>query len=305
MKFIIDILNIRNSILIQPQFDKIPTFPIILFEILIILFTLFTLFVLLKGEKKLFLRFFVVAIGIFIFEFFTSTMWNNYKMGWWAYTYQDVSWILTFGWASLILVTIVFVDRFFGQLSEGKRFGMYLGILAFFVIILESVVVNLGIRSYSPETQEVVIGYFLFGTPIGVLYYVPVFMALVIGFYKYWSFMIFEKPVMPLIKRRWLRSLCISIIGVLLFEVMVEPMVVNVNLPRWSYIYRDVSFLMTGGWIIITWLSINFVDKYFIHFDLFKKFLCYLCAIFIITLPIESWLMNNGFRLYSASLTKG
>jgi len=84
---------------------------------------------------------------------------------------------------------------------------------------------------------------------------------------------------------------------------MIEPMVVNANLPRWSYVYRDVSFLMTGGWIIIVWLSINLIDKFFIHFDLFKKFIGYLLAVFFITLPVESWLINNGFRVYSASTT--
>ena len=53
----------------------------------------------------------------------------------------------------------------------------------------------------------------------------------------------------------------------------------------------------------MVWLSINIIDKIFIHFDLFKKFIGYLVVIFVITLPIESWLMNNGFRLYSESTT--
>ena len=293
----------RQTLLFAHQFDKTPTLPIISFEILIVLITISLLFIISRYEKKVLLRYFVITMGIFIFEFFTSPMWNNYKMGNWAYVYQDVSWILTIGWATLVLWTTVFVDNVFTKLHEWKRFGLYLLILTILVIILESVVINLGIRSYSPEVKEVTLGYFAFGTPVGVLYYVPVFMALVIGFYKYWNFMIFDKPIVPLRKRKWFRSLLISVIGVFLFELMIEPMVINAKMPSWSYIYRDVSFLMTGGWVIIAWLAINLVDKFSIHLDLFRKFISYLVVIFLVTLPIESLLIINGFRIYGPSTT--
>jgi hypothetical protein len=301
--FFTDLYNTRHSILLQHQFDKTPTLLIVLFEVLVLVFTASTLLYLVKTEKKVFLRFLSVALGIFIFEFFTSPMWNNFHMGAWAYVYQDVSWVLTFGWASMILTTIVLIDKYFSKLEEWKRFSLYLLALTIAVVILEAVLVHLGIRSYSPETREVIRSYFFFGTPVAVLYYVPVFMSLVISFYKYWSFMIFDRPIMPIIKRKWLRSLFISFLGVFLFEIMIEPMVVNARLPSWSYVYRDVSFLITGGWIILVWLSINFIDKVFIHFDLFKKFLGYLLAIFILALPCEAWLMNNGYRVYSHSTT--
>jgi len=294
-------LELRHSVFLQHPFDKTATVPIVLFEILIIGFTLLTLFVFLKKHPNRFKLFGIMAIGIFIFEFFTSPMWNNAKMGVWAYVYQDVSWILTFGWASLILLVVTFVDNFFEKLEEWKRFGVYLILLTFLVVILESILVNLGIRSYSPEAQEVVIGYFFFGTPVAALYYVPVFMSLVIGFYKYWSFKISDRPIVPVIKTRWLRGLLISFIGVFLFEVMIEPMVVNANLPKWSYIYRDVSFLLTGGWIIITWLSIILIDRLCIHLDLFQKFIGYLAVIFILALPCEAWLINHGYRVYGPS----
>lgn len=298
-----DILNTRRTYMLAHQFDKTPTLPIIIFEAFIILFTIIAIAVLSRREKRILLRFFVISLGIFIFEFFTAPMWNNYKMGAWAYIFQDISWILTIGWASLILCTTVFVDKIFSKLQEWKRFGLYLIILTIVVVILESVVVKLGIRSYSPETMEVAIGYFASGAPVGVLYYAPVFLALVIGFYKYWNFMIFNKAIVPVKKRKWLRRLFISFLGVFLFEVMIEPMVVNANLPGWSYIYRDVSFLLTGGWIVMVWLAINLVDRFFIHLDLFKKFIGYLIAIFIISLPVEAWLIINGFRVYGPSAT--
>ncbi len=303
MQIFSKLIEAYNRIAPLHEFDKTPTVPIIIFEALILLLTIAALVILSRYVKRLFLRFSIVAMGIFIFEFFTSPMWNNLHMGRWAYIYHDISWIFTVGWAALVLIVITSVDNSMPKLSEPKRFGIYLIILAFFVIILETVVINLGIRSYAPETMEVVIGYLPLGAPIGILYYVPVFMALVISFYKYWSFMIDERLIAPVKKRRWLQSLAISIIGVLLFEVMVEPMVVNANLPSWSYLYRDVSLLITGGWVIIVWLSINFIDKMLIHRNQVNRYLGYLAAIFVVTLPIESLLMINGFRVYGPSAT--
>lgn len=289
---------------LKHQFDQTPTTPIIIFEIFIVLAVIISLFILKKYEKDILARFFLIVFGIFIFEFFTASMWNNYKMGWWAYIYQDVSWILTFGWAILILVTTTFVDRIYNKLPEWKRFFIYIAYLTVFVVILETIVIKLGIRSYAPETKEIIIGYFPFGAPIGVLYYVPVFLSLVIGFYKYWTFAIFNAPILPIKNTKWLRSLLISFIAVFLFEVMVDPMVKN-NMPKWSYIYRDISFLLTGGWIILVWFSINFIDKFFIHLDLYRKFMGYLTIIFIFCLPTECWMITNGYRVYGPSAKAG
>ena len=113
--------------------------------------------------------------------------------------------------------------------------------------------------------------------PIEGLYYIPVFTALVISFYKYWSLVLDDALVAPVKKKRWLASLGISILGVFLFELMIEPMVVNANLPRWSYIYHDVSILMTGLWVIIIWLSIYAVDRLLIQYSLVVRFLAVKC----------------------------
>jgi hypothetical protein len=51
--------------------------------------------------------------------------------------------------------------------------------------IAETLVLKLGLRTYAPETLEAMSGYKIFGTPIEALYYIPVFSALIIGFYKY------------------------------------------------------------------------------------------------------------------------
>ena len=283
------------------HFDKVATIPIISFEIFILVATAIMLFGLSKIKEKILWRYLIVVIGIFIFEFFTSPMWNNFHMGTWAYVYRDVSWILTLGWGTLILSVVTLVDKFFPKWKEWKKFLLYLGSLTVLVFIFDAIVIQLGIRSYSPEVMEVLSGNTLFGVPLEALYYVPVFSALVIGFAKYWNLILDDELVVPVKKRRWLRDFFIAFVAVFLFEIMIEPMVVNVNLPDWSYIYRDISILMTGGWILIIWLAVSLVEKFFQWLPLNERFT--LCILFgtIITLPIEGYLMRNGFREYGQS----
>jgi hypothetical protein len=171
------------------------------------------------------------------------------------------------------------------------------------VLIFEAIVVQLGIRSYAPETLEAALGTLPFGVPVGTVYYVPVFMALVISFCKYWDFLIFDRALVPVKRKSWARSLAISFLAVFLFEFMVEPMVVNARLPAWSYIYRDISILITGGWIVAVWIAINLVDRFFAPLGLLQKFIGYLAVVFVIILPVESWLILHGYRVYGATAT--
>ena len=285
------------------NFDKATTIPIIFFEIAVLVLAIFFLFHLSTYTKKIFLKFIIISIGIFIFEFVTHPLWYNFNMGEWAYVYRDVSWILTVGWALIILVPVTYVDYYFPKLVAWKKFGLYLGLTLFFGLFGETMVYKLGIRSYSPETHGLINGLYIpiLGIPWGSLYYIPVFMSLVIGFYKYWSLVIDKKILIPIKKRKWKRDLAISAVGVLLFEVMIDAMIDNIGLPTWSYLFRDINFLLTISWIIVIWLSILFVDRFFRHFDLFKKFVSYVLVATLIALPIEAFFISNNIRAYSPS----
>jgi hypothetical protein len=305
-----DVASVFNQIISQYKpclaqsvcnFDRSPTLPTISFEIFVVLGTAVMLFILSKFTKSILPKYLTMVAGVLIFEIFTAPMWNNYKLGRWAYVYRDVSWILTIGWSTLILSTIVVVDKFFNHLREWKRFPIYLVLLTILVFITEITVVNLGVRSYSPEVKSTIIGIFIFNVPIEGFYYIAVFTALVIGFYKYLTLITQKIPLIPIKKGKLVRNFFIALIGVFLFELMIEPMVVNSNLPGWSYIYRDISFLMTGGWIVIIWLAINIVDHLFINWKLTSRFLGYILTGGVFALPLESWLINNHFRIYGPS----
>ena len=283
--------------------DKTPTLLTLGFQILVIIAALFSFAVLRRYQKRILVHFLIIALGIGVFEIFTAPMWNSSHLGWWAYIYKDVSWILNLAWTTAILSTVVLVDHFCKRLPSRWRFFIYLINLTPAVFLAEIVLVNIGIRTYSPEVLHTVIGLMVFGVPIEALYYVPVFMSLVIAFYKYWTFYLEKRPIVPIKKTPWVRNLTIALIGVFFFEMMIEPMVVNVNLPSWSYIYRDISILISGAWIIIIWLAVNLVERFFLHFDLKWRFALYLLIGSLITYPLESWLMIHGYRVYGPSAT--
>ncbi|MCM0592120.1 MAG: hypothetical protein KA716_18710 [Gloeotrichia echinulata DEX184] len=119
------------------SFDKTPTVPIVIFELFVVAVFAGSLLFLSKIKDRIWLRFAIMAVGVLIFELFTAPMWNNHKMGQWAYLYHDVSWVLTIGWTSLIMMVVLLVDRLLPTVKEWKRFFLYLVILTFTIIWLE------------------------------------------------------------------------------------------------------------------------------------------------------------------------
>ena len=298
-------VNLNPSIILTPctfcDFEKSITLQTGFFDVVVLGGSVVAFMLLRRIVDKLLLRFLITAIGVLAFELFTGPMWVNERLGRWAYIYHDVSWILTIGWTTLILSVVFLVDHYLSRWNEAKRFATYLGALLVLVIIAEIAVVGLGIRGYAPEVWQAVSGITMMGVPLEILYYVPVFTALVITFYKYWSFVIDDAALIPVKKRKWVRGIAIAFIGVFLFEVMVEPMVNNAKFPEWSYVYHDISFLMTGAWVLIIALSAIVVGRFLIHLSIPKRFAAALLIMSSILLPIESWLIVNGYRVYGES----
>jgi hypothetical protein len=195
----------------------------------------------------------------------------------------------------------VLVDRHAKKLREVNRFLITLGILTPVVFGFEILLTRIGLRGYAPEIHQTVSGIYLAGVPLEALYYVPVFLALVISFSKY-CFLIFDgQPMLPLAQIPWLRTLTLALTGVLLFELMVEPLVLNTKFPAWSYLYKDITLLMTGLWIVVIWLAVNLSDRMLIHWQAGHRFLASGGITAAIALPLEGWFIENGYRVYGPS----
>jgi hypothetical protein len=289
-------------------FPQNPTQGIIAFEVFIFAITAAILYWSYKNDKKTILKYGVIVLGVFIFEFFTQPLWHNYNMSCWSYAYRDVDWVLTMGWSTLLFSSLKIAGCIAKESKALAKFGYALMIGSIAGLIAESGVITLGIRSYAPEALERISGIDLpfLRTPIEALYYIPIFMILVMSFYKYCELTFIENTgLLPMKKQAWGRNLLISLIGVFLYEMLVEPMVVNVGFPKWSYIYQDISVLMTVSWVVLIWISIGIVDRALVmKTNRLEKFLSYLFIITILTIPLESWAISSGMRVYSTSLTE-
>lgn len=285
------------------SFDKTPTTGTILYQLFIIIATVIILLILKKYKKNILLHYLVMVIGTFIFEFFTAPMWLNMHLGSWAYVYHGVSWVLTLGLATMSLAAVILVENVFPKIKEFNKYLITLVILWPVMTLVEWLVGSLNIRGYAPETLDAFNSVIIPGIGLSILtiVYLPIMFSLIIAFYKYFSFIIDKKVLLPINKTKYFRNLLISIIGVLLFEVLIHPMVANVGFPEWSYVYKDLSFLLTGGWVITIWITIWFVDKFFINRSIIDRFVLYLAYATIIIAPIEYWLISTGHRIYQPS----
>lgn len=160
----------------------------VLFEIAVILGVLIITVLLSQTNKKIHRRVILIFVAVLLFEYFTQAMWINNNLERWSYLYLDVNWVITIGWVGLILMSTSAVNILFKKSSERARFIYSLIALAIVGVVAEGVVRYLGIREYAEAVKEGFLGVYLFGTvPIEALYYIPVFMALVISFVRYWE----------------------------------------------------------------------------------------------------------------------
>ena len=285
------------------SFDKTPTTGTILYQVFILVFTVALLFILSKYKKNIFKHYVVILIGALIFEFFTAPMWLNLHLGRWAYIYHGVGWILTVGLASTTLTSVFLIDTLLPKIREAYKYILSILLLWPVLVIIEKFVGSLGIRGYSPETINAFESTMV--PAIGMSWlaalYLPLLLALIISFYKYFSFYLDKKPLIPMNRGRLGRNLVISIVGVLLFELLVGAMIDNIGFPTWSYIWRDITLVLTGGWVLVILISTWLVDKYFINRSLVERFVLSVASATVIIAPFEAWLIHAGHRVYLPS----
>jgi len=284
-------------------FDKTPTTGTIWYQIFIFVATIVIILIASKFKKNIIKHYFVMVIGAFIFEFFTAPMWLNLHLGNWAYIYHGVSWVLTLGLASMTLASVILVDNLFPKLREAYKYLLSILILWPVIIVVEKFVASLNIRGYAPETIKAFDSTMIpaIGMSWLAILYLPLLFSLIIAFYKYFSYSLDKRPLVPMNKGKFGRNLIISLVGVLLFELLVGAMVDNVGFPSWSYIWRDITFILSGGWVLVILISTWFVDKYFINKNLVERFVLYLAFATVIIAPIEAWLIHSGHRVYLPS----
>lgn len=289
---------------VQHHYSNWPTPAIVAFEVAVIVAAGVTYRFLNARLLRVRQHFVLIATSVFLMEFFTAPMWFNLNLGVWAYVYSDVSWVLTLAWTTMILWTVYGVDTFWRRLATSRRFVLYVVLLIPQALIFEAIATALGVRAYSPETLAAAgpVRIPILNLPAAGLYYIPVFMGLVLSFYKYWLPTIEPGPE-PGPRGSLVRRLALTAAGVFLFEIMVEPMATNVNFPSWSYVFRDITIVMTGFWVILVTLATFIIDRLLPNLDFRLRFAAYLALLTAVATPIEGWFIASGYRVYGPTAT--
>lgn len=289
---------------VRQTYANWPTPGIVAFEVAVVASALLTYWFLRRRVHRLRGHFILVAISVFLLEFFTGPMWQNRNLGFWAYVYSDVSWIYTLGWTSLIILVVYLIDVVVGAEKPWRRFAGYLLLLTPIALVFDAISVGLGIRVYSPEVLEAAgpARIPVLDVPLAGLYYIPVFMTLALSSYKHWLSVVEPAATTPA-RLPLLPRLVLTTLAVFLFEIVVEPMATNRNFPSWSYIYRDITVIMTGFWVVLVTVCTMAVDRILPREDFRYRFAASLGLITLIATPVEGWFIQSGYRVYGPSAT--
>lgn len=164
-----------------------------IFEISVIVITAVFLAIFYKFNKNIFKVYGLTFIAVLLFEYFTQALWLNAGLAPWAYLYLDVSWIITLGWSTIIIVVRELSAMYISKDKEKLKILFDLVSISIIGFFAEWVVVGLKIRSYSSAAQGILSGIKIGPVPIEALYYIPVFMTLVLAFTFYWEKQLFHK----------------------------------------------------------------------------------------------------------------
>lgn len=100
-----------------------------------------------------------------------------------------------------------------------------------------------------------------------------------------------------------IRKILILFVGVVLFELMSEPMWLNIGFHSWAYLYKDITWIVSIGWVNIFMTSFMLIDYFYGHLSDVKRFWLYLFLIEVFTVPLETFLLQTGIREYAPVLT--
>lgn len=161
----------------------------LIFEILVVLVTIFLVIYMNKtGEKKVWNKFWILLLGVFLFQIMSEPMWVN-NLNSWTYIYGNVSWIIALEWVSIFFAGFLITDRLFGKVPEKNKFWLNLVFVTIILVIVESILYVNGIREYAELLTNTFSGLSIPFTsvPLEVLLTAPLISALIIPFYRYIS----------------------------------------------------------------------------------------------------------------------
>ncbi len=101
-----------------------------------------------------------------------------------------------------------------------------------------------------------------------------------------------------------LKYMAISTVAILAFELIIHPAVINSGFSSWTYLYQDITVVLTMGWVMLVGVSIALVDFAFGHLSELKRFWLYLALLDAFVLLFEILFTRLGLRSYIPALAE-
>jgi len=250
------------------------------FEIALAVFLIFLFVFWIKNYKFFIWRFFALAFWVFAFEWLTWALWINSNLWSYAYIHNDISWIMTLTWASLIMFSKFIFDKFKKKIpcifnntkvSKMKNYSIlkeFIFVTIFssiFWLLLVIYLKYIWVFAYSPEMQDIVKSWItIFGRPLEAIIYFPVFIFTVFSFYKYWELAMYNKDLFNSYNIKFGKDILISVIVISLIWYLIHPILLVNNM--FIYILLLVWFIIN---LLLTW----FVISKFNETSLFVRFI--------------------------------
>lgn len=254
-----------------------------------------------KIKKQMWMRLIVAFIGVACFELITWSLRKIEHLWTRAYWYTDVSRVLTILWTIVIVTATTIVDTQHPKRTKVQQFFATLGITTILWLIIERFLRTTTIISYSPEAIER-ISWYIGALPFEAFYYIPVFMTLCICFYKYRELQIDWNYSKSTFKINHRRDILLWFIGVLSFQILIDPMIIHQNLPSRSYIFHNVNILICIGWLVVLTITNTIIGKRFQKFDLSIRFSYALAISTLLGLGYLGILINTNVLVFSQSI---
>lgn len=232
-------------------------------------------------------------VGVTSFELLTWSLWKIQYLWSRAYSFRDISWLLSLLRTSLI----VLVDHviWHHKWHHASKIVTIAWLFALFVYYLNAT----WIITYEYEAQNAIIA-MIWPVPLNILYYIPLWVLAVYGFKKYFDLWLFHKYewsfTLPTFK-----ALLIAFFAVLGGQFLLEPVVQYTSLPQFWYIYKDIHIFITLIWVVIFVVVNLLVNTIFKKLPLFSR---YWYAVFFASLlggTMHSYLIKHNILSFSMS----
>jgi hypothetical protein len=260
----------------------------IIFEVLVGLLLVWVISYGCTHYKYFLWRFFALAFGVFCFEWLTGSMWNIEHLWNYAYIHNDISWVMTLAWSSIIFSIKFLYDGFIKDKNLLKEFSFVVIVWSIISGLIVIILKDSWIFGYSKTMQEILIMTpMILGRPLESILYIPTFIFTVYSFYKYWELAMYDKKLFSNYTVHPGKDIAIASVVIFLIGYLMHPLFEMTF--NWT--------LLMIAWYIVWLMLVNYIINSIKDYPLFQRnmwgvFLLTLWGMWLLSYMIWLWLVK-------------